>query len=349
MKARWYPVHHGLIHAIIDACCVMAVFSSRFVHDLTPDERFSLVLLYNLMAFAGQVPIGLLLDRFKIIQGAALCGIGFTALAVILFRYDPLIATIWAGLGNATFHVSAGAASLQVRPGRATQPGIFVAPGALGLLIGSWAGKNGFLVSWPFYVALGVALVIASVAKQPKVYKPSEPMKLDIRRPMLILVLLLASISIRAFVGMGGCYDCPKMVMVSIGLASAAFAGKAIGGVLADRFGWMEVTIGALLVSAPIIAFSGGNSNAMVIGMFLFQITMPVTLVAVWSLLPGRPALAFGLPCLALAVGSVPTTLGAAKQLYGPPLFLVLILVSAFLLFVSLRELKSAVPMKFRD
>jgi hypothetical protein len=40
--------------------------------------------------------------------------------------------------------------------------------------------------------------------------------------------------------------------------------------------------------------------------MLLFNLTMAVTLTATAVLLPGRPGLDFGIPCLALFVGMLP-------------------------------------------
>jgi hypothetical protein len=76
---------------------------------------------------------------------------------------------------------------------------------------------------------------------------------------------------------------------------------------------------------------------------------MPVTLVAVAALLPGRPGFAFGLACVALVGGAVPTYYHEVKTLFSPTLFLTLILLSAAALYVSLRGLQRSVPMKFAD
>jgi len=74
--------------------------------------------------------------------------------------------------------------------------------------------------------------------------------------------------------------------------------------------------------------------------MFLFQMTMPVTVAALGVLLPRRPGLAFGLACVALIGGSVPTFYHAVKGYYGTALFVALILASAAALFVALGALR---------
>lgn len=51
-----------------------------------------------------------------------------------------------------------------------------------------------------------------------------------------------------------------------------------------------------------------------------FQMTMPVTLVAVARMMPARLATAFGWTCLALAVGSLPTMFGWGNGLVSKPM-----------------------------
>ena len=153
------------------------------------------------------------------------------------------------------------------------------------------------------------------------------------------MAALLVSVAVRSFVGFGGPYEVPKTVTMKVGLPLAGFAGKLAGGFVADRAGWLETSVVALLVSAPLIAFAGSSPSIMLGGLLLFQTTMPVTLVAVYLLLPTRPATAFGLPCLALIAGALPTFYPAGQQLYGAHTFLALILTSAVAVVVGLRLL----------
>ena len=345
--SRFFPVTYGLIHAMIDASCVTAVFHSIFLFDVQSSDRLVLVLTYNILAFAGQSVLGLAIDKYRFTRGAILLGVVSTALAVILMRFHPLTTAILAGLGNALFHVGAGALSLHVRTGRATPPGIFVAPGALGLGLSAWIRKSDLVFVWPFMVVLSLVFFYALASANPRVPYDDPPKKPKINRPMLILMLLLFSITIRSFVGMGAAFACPKTTLVPFALASAAFAGKAMGGVLSDRLGWLEISVGALLVSVPLITFGGTNAVTLTLGLFLFQMTMPVTLVACAMILPGRPAFAFGLTCLALILGALPSFFATVRAHYDHNLFLVLILLSATVVYIALRELRKDVPMKF--
>jgi FSR family fosmidomycin resistance protein-like MFS transporter len=242
-----------------------------------------------------------------------------------------------AGLGNALFHVGAGAVALDVDRGKAWAPGVFVAPGAAGLFVGLAVGRSGAFVFWPFTAALAVAFALALLAPMPQPHEPTPP-----ATPMgsglgaLVVGLLLFSVAVRAFVGSAGAFACPKSAAVPIALTAAAVLGKGAGGFLADRFGWRLVAVGALLLSAPLIAAGGRSLPWLAAGMLLFQMTMPVTLAAVYNVLRGRPALSFGLACAALVAGAIPTYFHAVKIHFSAALLAAAIVTSAVALFAAL-------------
>jgi FSR family fosmidomycin resistance protein-like MFS transporter len=93
--------------------------------------------------------------------------------------------------------------------------------------------------------------------------------------------------------------------------------------------------VGALVLSAPLVSALVLRPEAAIAGMLLFQMTMPVTLKAFHHLLPGRPALAFGVPCLALFLGSLPG-LERIRLLDSWPEALATVLASAALIAVGL-------------
>lgn len=344
IKKNHVTLTYGLIHALIDAACVTVVFSAIVLHHLEPHDSFYLVIGYDLLAFAGQVFCGYITDRLRFSRGAVLLGILCTALSVVALSMEPLTAMVLAGTGNALFHVGAGAITLHVKPGHATAPGLFVAPGALGLAAGIYLGKRGFVLTWFFLAALAIAFLVSYFVRNPDIPYITKPKLLNVPKPTLIICLLLASVAVRSFVGMAGSHECPKDVWVGFTFATAAFLGKGLGGIVADRLGWIESSVIALLISAPLIAFGGGRVPLIVAGMFFFQMTMPVTLVAIAALLPGRTAFAFGLACLVLVMGAIPTFYSFTKPFYNSYLFLGLIVFSAASIYFGLRLMKREVP-----
>ncbi len=121
-----------------------------------------------------------------------------------------------------------------------------------------------------------------------------------------------------------------------MGLTTALVLGKAAGGVLADRYGRIFVGVGALVASLPLLFFATRSPAAGVAGMLLFNMTMPVTLVAVADTLDERPGFAFGLTCLALMTGALPPLLSLTQPLSATSLA-ICVSASAALLWLGLR------------
>ena len=342
MQASEYlPVWYGIIHALVDCTTVTAIF--RAAHDtglMEPFTPFLIVLGYDLLAFALQAPFGLVADRFGLHRNMLILGL-FLSLGAVISIPSGWITMLLAGLGNAVFHLAAGAKVLEMSGGRAGPAGIFVAPGALGLGLGTWLGKSFTGPVWPLAIVILVCLMLVwyiqghhldgdrPVPVPLTEYRKSAPF-------LLILGLLLVSVAIRSYVGLGGTWQCPGGGVLLVALPLAAFLGKLLGGIVADRVGWIETGVTALLVSAPLIALSGGSPGLVIVGLLLFQSTMPVTLAATYLLMPERPATAFGLPCLALVAGAVLTFFPEGKSFYGSGTFLLLITGSAGVLFVAL-------------
>jgi FSR family fosmidomycin resistance protein-like MFS transporter len=332
---------YGVVHAIVDLGSVTAVFrAARLLGAgfLTP---FALVVGYDLSAFALQFPLGLLVDRVKGARGALLSGLVLIAAALACIPHSAMATMLAAGVGNALFHIGAGAFVLASSGGRATPAGVFVAPGALGLGLGMWMGRQGTASVWPLAGLLVLSFVVATLvrAPDPRAVEAPAATPAGSREWSVVLVALLVSVAVRSFVGFASPYQAPKNMLTMVGLPFVAFAGKLIGGPISDRVGWIETSVGALVLSAPLIAFSSGSPYVLLFGLLLFQTTMPVTLTAVYLLFPKQPATAFGLPCLALIAGALPTFYPAGKALYGSHTFLALILTSVVAVYLGLTQL----------
>jgi len=125
-------------------------------------------------------------------------------------------------------------------------------------------------------------------------------------------------------------------------LAIAAGLGKACGGLVGDHLGWARTSALALILSVPLLSGVGSTTGAAVVsGMFLFQMTTPITLKAIHHILPSRPGLAFGLPCLTLLLGALPVLLGV-RLLDGRFLPAAGIVVAAVWIVTGLRLLARA-------
>lgn len=315
-KSAWGVLGtYAVTHAAVDAVCAVLLWSAYEDGRLSSSAAWSAFFVYNLLAFAVQPLIGIAADRLRLGRSAAAAGALLTAAAMAAAAVPAAIwaAVVLAGLGNAVFHVGGGVVSLRAAPGRAGPVGVFVAPGAAGLALGIAAGKAG-APAWPFAAAL-VTLAVALTLL------PAPVIRTRYRRPpraaapaslatagMAIVLLLLAVVGVRSLVGLTLVLPWKTDTALLAVLTAAVVAGKATGGLLADRLGWRPVAVTALVVSLPLLALGAAAPAAGIAGVLLFNMTMPVTLAAVVAALPrGSEGFAFGLTCLALFCGAAPS------------------------------------------
>lgn len=321
------PALLGVIHAIVDATTVSAVMRASHLRHVSPQLAFAMVVGYDMIAFGSQVFLGWLTDRFLSPRIALISGLVLTAVALVLCPFNTTATVALAGIGNALFHLGGGALVLGSSLTRAAPQGVFVAPGALGLGFGLFYGSvptRGPL--WPLLVLTLIALVAfvvwVRVSPPAAERRPSLLPALDpgaARHAYWIVALLLASVTVRSLVGLSAARGYARTELLLLGLPIAAFLGKALGGFLADRLGWLETSVAALLLALPFITFSP-PALWLLFGLFVFQMTMPVTLTAVAQLMPNHLATALGWTCLALIIGALPTMFPFGNSLCVRPL-----------------------------
>lgn len=343
---------YGILHALVDATTVTTTYVVLRRHQVPPEAGVLIVWMYDLIAFSSQPFFGAIIDKSKSMRFVATVGIVLCLAGALLVPTNPYVAAIVAGVGNALFHLGAGVVSMSIRPGRAAAPGVFVGPGTLGLAFGIYWGKfRDFVPVW-LMALLFASLVVPLFAPHPEKMGAHNLPKPNNENPAfsvgaVALALLLVSIVFRSLVGHAASYACPQETLILFGLASAGCIGKMSGGLLSDRLGWKAVTVGALLISAPFIAFGGDNPALIAIGGGLFQMTMPVTLVAAVALMPNRPGLVFGLNCLAFVGGAIPVFAGILRPYYGSLNFLIVIAAAVGAVWGGLHLISPYVFMRF--
>ena len=213
-----------------------------------------------------------------------------------------------------------GSDTLLASHGRMWQGGVFVSAGAVGVALGTLAGRAGVGAALP--IALLAALLLlewwlptqfGAALMRYRIFSGRTGL------PMAFFLLLLA-VAARSFAGAAAPapWRAAGEGLLLAGLAAAL--GKALGGALADLCGARRTAVTALALSVPLLGLFPNSQALCLVGLVLFNIPMPVTLAAVADLLPYNPGLAFGLTTLALLVGVVPVFLlplagGAAAAL----------------------------------
>ena len=323
---------YGSSHALVDATCAGIAFSMT----VSNEQFFYFIVLYNLLAFGLQLPIGLISDKYDLPRQFAIIGCITLAIASIIFHESLFLGICLAGLGNACFHVGGGSISLNLTPKRASAPGIFVAPGALGLLIGTKIGTSGYFISWHFVLLLLFFCILILYVDIPKIDYARPVREVNSSIFEIVVLLLLISIAIRSIIGLALVLPWKSDPTLLIILALGVFLGKSLGGILADRYGWIKVSIISLFISSFLISFESNISYLAILGLFLFNMIMPVTLVAISNMFPGRPGFSFGLNCLALIIGALPTFADIFKGANSSMVFIIT-MISTISLLVGLK------------
>lgn len=330
----------GGIHALVDMASGFIVFRDVGSGMFDGQSVLWLVVLYNTLAFGGQAIAGFLSDFVQAYRGMAVAGAALVGLALVVAPFSPAVAIVLVGIGNAMFHVGAGAFVLAGSGQRTTESGVFVGPGAVGLAVGIMAGGHGVPIRYVVAALLFLSAPALFHLARPLVRRKATRLARIKPKAMLIAVAcvgcLLGSVTVRALVGgtVAGTWRGVSF-WVMVFLALAACGGKMLGGFVSDRYGWITTSVVALLLSAPLVSYFVTVAPCAVAGMLLFQMTMPVTLKAVHHLLPDRPGLAFGLPCVALLAGALPG-IGGTRVLDSWSMVLEAVLLSTAVVAVGL-------------
>lgn len=355
---------YGTAHFLVDFGCALLLLGG-----ICPEwDPATAILLYNFLAFAVQMPIGLLADRYGRCHLFAAAG----CLLVVCGWIMPsgLAAVTAAGLGNAAFHVGGGLHTLNESGNRAGPLGMFVSPGAFGVCLGgvlagavsgvsaavpvpavmSGLAMRGLsagapvsgtvsdlavrgltaaaLLPW----AVCVVLILFAVLLW-RFGRGTENVPLALPKGKIRLwgaaACLLAVVILRSYLGLAA--KLPWKAEFGLLAVCAMAGGKAAGGYLADRLGVLPTALISLCLSA--LCFLGSSYPAAgLAALFLFNMTMPLTLWAAARLFPEMKGFSFGLLTFGLFLGFLPvyfgvsglasTALAAGTMFSLPPLIL---------------------------
>lgn len=340
-KERYMITGYALTHFLVDFACAFLIF--RAFRD--SEDLYICFLVYNFCAFALQMPLGLLADQFN--KNALCAALGCVLIALSYgVTSIPVAAVVVAGAGNGLFHIGSGIDVLNVSRGKAGPLGAFVSPGALGVFIGKLLGKEGGISLVPVAVVmLAAAALILLLRFEKGKYYASDNVPVSLVKPgapaaFFAAACLFIVVCVRSYAGMtldfpwkaGGCWGWA--------LVFAVVLGKTAGGFLADKFGALKTSAASLVLSAALFLLPDAPP-AGTAAVFLFNMTMPVTLWAMAGLFPGAKGFSFGLLTFGLFLGFLPVYLSCPPIPATGAGFALAALVSLVLLIAGLALLIS--------
>ncbi len=308
-------------HFTVDLACAFLMFSL----PSSGTDRLLELILYNFCAFALQMPVGLIADRLDRNGLVAVIGSCLTLIAFILIPI-PLACVVILGLGNCFYHVGGGVDVLNFSEKKQWMLGVFVSPGAIGLFIGTVLANSRAvspLVCGLILLGISCAIILSLNCTHPLRALSGNAcfdIKPKAKAPILAFICLFTVVILRSYVGMTLYMpwksEIPLLVISVLGLAF----GKTAGGFLADRVGEMRTAIASLALSSVLFLFSS-NAVCGLLSIFLFNMTMPLTLFAMARIFPNARGFSFGCLTFALFLGCVPELLSLPTPFFGKAWF----------------------------
>lgn len=288
----------SLQHMLVDFICALIMY------HMVIDGIANRSVIYNLCAFALQLPFGLVADAVNDRSGKAgkICiGLSIPFLAAGCYGIPAVL-----GIGNALFHVGGGIITMNVDDSEQFKGrglGTFVAPGALGLLAGNLIGSHTMLIAC-VALALMTVLYVLLIRQDYQLNINNESKQKE--NIIGIVLCCLTVVVIRSFVGMTVSFTWKNTVLRIIISVIAIAAGKTLGGFAAAEYGIRKTTVASLLLAMVCFLFKD-YMVAGLTGLLLFNMTMPLTLYILADTMKGMPGTAFGILTFGLFLGYYPT------------------------------------------
>jgi FSR family fosmidomycin resistance protein-like MFS transporter len=306
------PLAWGLLHGINDWVAGYMVISYSLHH---PIQYTSIALLiYTILGFGGQLPVGMWIDQRNNLSPFVTTSLLLLVASIPVFWLHDLSGIIIAGCSSAFLHVTGGSICLQNANEKSTPLGLFTAPGVLGLTLGIASGN---LSMWWLAAAIAGVIVVISLFKTRSAIQQATPRIHGGEAHALveghdwIMIAILLAATLRSFL-----YEVINLFshnwqygLLVIGIS--AFAGKLIGGFLADKIGWRRWVYITLPLAFLLLQFGRDNIFALGFGIACLQSSVPVSLLLMQKSMPGMPASATAM------------TLGIAIALSGSILFVI--------------------------
>ena len=281
-------------HFLVDFTCAYVVLSR--LHEAS--DTTEILIIYNFLAFAMQMPFGVLADAHPDFKWSIL---GTLCVMAALLPLPVFASVVLIGCGNALYHLGEGKPILDHLKGSAAL-GIFVAPGAFGITFGTMMANSALTLRMPLMIALAITLFLLSKRKY-----EGEPDAAQPKTHWPLAFALFAVVILRSFVGFSW-----QLVWKADHLVALTFCvvmGKALGGILADKIGSRNAALLSLLLSFLCFLKADFFLTGL-LGVLFFNMTMPICLKQMTLELNNRSGFAFGLLTFALFLGYLPSVLG---------------------------------------
>ena len=283
---------YSICHFIVDfvSCIFVLGVAPNFCYDengvFLENIYFLEVIIYNFFAFAFQVPMGFLMDKFKVYKYVGILGFCLIGICYALGFGNPILLSSIVGIGNGLFHLEGGVNAFNNSKGKAFLNGFFVAPGAMGIFLGTCFYGTLASTYLPLILVAMAIILLIFVQKDDVNYVLEEQKAIEqkhnpfsIHDILSITFLIGVSIVVRSIGGSAIQYGWKTGFVIGILYTVLVVLGKMFGGFIADRMG-LKKTLVVALSAACISLLLGFNYPFFgYFGIFLFNVPMAITLL----------------------------------------------------------------------
>ena len=293
----------AVMHFLVDFICAWAMYG--FFRQ--GSGGYENLLIYNFCAFALQMPLGTLLDILNRKNQHRYSSLSWAVSGAALTAVGALVHPALLGVGNALFHVGGGmevidadfAGNLKGR-----DLGVFVAPGAMGLYLGAKAGAELHVLIFAALTAAILAMLLLRNNRRKSTRQTAVEEKTS-GKIWLLAICCFAVVILRSYVGLSVNFSWKTGAVFGLLAVLAVALGKMAGGFLGARFGSGRIACVSLLLASACFG-AGENPVFGLAALFLFNMSMPVTLYMLARAMPKLPGFSFGLLTFGLFLGFLP-------------------------------------------
>ncbi len=285
---------YSICHFLVDfvSCLFVLGVAPQFCFDANGNFINSIyiaeVVLYNFFAFAFQVPMGYLMDKAKLYKYVGILGFCLIDICYTLGFGNAIVLSSIVGIGNGLFHLEGGVNAYEHSKGKAFLNGVFVAPGTLGIFLGTFFYRQLAGTLLPIILII-LAIVLLAFVQNEEFEYIDEKRKAIAEKGMLfkmhdvlsIALLIGISIAVRSIGGGAIKYSWKPADALLIGVlySTCVMLGKAFGGFIGDRIGLKKTALGALALACISLMIGFKIPFFGYFGIFLFNIPMSITLL----------------------------------------------------------------------
>ena len=326
------------IHFIVEIVCFF------YLSRVTNNSHFVWLIpfIYDGVAFVPQSIIGYISDKYpKINMG--LIGTFLLLISYLLYgltNIDTFITLIILCLGNAFLHVAGAENTLKSSNGKLSPSAIFVSGGSFGVITGKLLARtliNPLLLIIPILSMIPFILLADTNINSKSNTKKFNYVKENIN-PALVIIIAVLVVIVRGYIGYGIPTSWNKTVIQNVIFFCVMGTGKALGGILSDKFGIRKIAILSTLLAIPFLCCGDNHMIISIIGVMFFSMTMSITLGILASVLKNTPGLAFGLTTIGLFLGTAPIFFIKLTQTINIILIIVISIICSILLGTVLKK-----------